>query len=91
MTLLTLHDLHSRRGATFGEVNGAECVLDHGDAAAEYDFLRESAGALDLSFRGRLCVTGSDRVEFLHGQVTNNVKTLAELVQLVMKVRGNGA
>lgn len=41
-----------------------------------YQFLRESAGLLDTSSRGRLCVTGADRVRFLNGQVTNNVKDL---------------
>jgi folate-binding protein YgfZ len=43
----------------------------------DYKFIVESAGVLDLSSRGRLCVTGSDRVRFLNGQVTNNVKDLA--------------
>jgi folate-binding protein YgfZ len=46
-------------------------------SATEYHFLAESAGVLDLSSRGRLCVTGTDRVRFLNGQVTNNVKDLA--------------
>src|SRR6185295_19092903 len=36
-----------------------------------------TAGVLDLSFRSRLCLTGSDRQRFLNGQVTNNVKDLA--------------
>lgn len=31
---------------------------------------------LDLSFRSRVCLTGNDRVRFLHGQVTNDVKKL---------------
>ena len=35
-----------------------------------------AAGVMDLSFRGRLCLTGADRVRFLNGQVTNNVKDL---------------
>jgi len=43
----------------------------------EYKFVAEVAGVLDLSSRGRLCVTGADRVRFLNGQVTNNVKDLA--------------
>jgi folate-binding protein YgfZ len=29
-----------------------------------------------LSFRSRICLTGADRVRFLHGQVTNDVKRL---------------
>jgi aminomethyltransferase len=31
---------------------------------------------MDLSFRGRLCLTGADRRRLLNGQVTNNVKDL---------------
>src|SRR5260370_39160795 len=42
----------------------------------EYGFLRESAAVIDLSSRSRLCVAGADRVRFLNGQVTNNVKDL---------------
>ncbi|HTI72838.1 MAG TPA: glycine cleavage T C-terminal barrel domain-containing protein, partial [Candidatus Limnocylindria bacterium] len=30
----------------------------------------------DLSFRGRICLTGADRVRLLNGQVTNDVKKL---------------
>jgi folate-binding protein YgfZ len=42
----------------------------------EYGFLHESAAVIDLSSRSRLCVAGTDRVRFLNGQVTNNVKDL---------------
>jgi folate-binding protein YgfZ len=76
MTSLSLHEFHAALGARFADVNGCEVVNDYGDVPAEHAALRESAGALDLSFRGRLCVTGGDRVRFLHGQVTNNVKDL---------------
>ena len=62
--------------ARFAEVNGLEVVEHYGDALAEYAALRASAGILDLSFRGRLCLTGADAVRLLHGQVTNNVKDL---------------
>lgn len=43
---------------------------------AEYAALRQTAGVLDLSFRSRICLTGADRVRFLHGQVTNDIKCL---------------
>jgi folate-binding protein YgfZ len=49
---------------------------NYGDVQAEHRALWESAGVLDLSFRGRLCLAGADRVRFLHGQVTNDVKSL---------------
>jgi folate-binding protein YgfZ len=53
-----------------------EIVNDYGDWLAECAALRQSAGVLDLSFRSRICLTGADRVRFLHGQVTNDVKKL---------------
>ena len=43
---------------------------------AEYRALTESAGWLDLSRRGRLCLLGADREKFLHGQVTNDILKL---------------
>src|SRR5271170_2722066 len=76
MTALALHELHHGLGARFAEVNGCEAVDDYGDTMAEYTALRQTAGAFDLSFRGRICLTGADRVRFLNGQVTNNVKDL---------------
>ena len=51
-------------------------MADYGDALAEHAALHETAGVLDLSFRSRLCLTGADRVRFLHGQITNDVKRL---------------
>lgn len=76
MQPLALHEFHHALNARFTEVNGAETVGDYGDSLAEYTALREGAGVLDLSFRGRICLTGADRVRFLHGQVTNDVKRL---------------
>ena len=77
MSQLSLHEFHHRLGAQFGEVAGEEAVLHYGDTLAEHAALRQSAGVLDLSFRGRICIVGADRARFLHGQVTNNVKDLA--------------
>jgi folate-binding protein YgfZ len=74
--ILPLHEFHAGLGARFTTVNAAEAVADYGDVLAEHTALRETAGVLDLSFRSRLCLTGADRVRFLHGQITNDVKRL---------------
>jgi glycine cleavage system aminomethyltransferase T len=74
MVSLLLHEFHEDIGARFTEVNGQEAVLNYAAPLAEKEALNESAGVLDLSFRGRLCLLGADRVKFLNGQVTNNVK-----------------
>jgi folate-binding protein YgfZ len=76
MEPLILREFHHELNAQFAELNGAEIVSDYGDVLAEHAALRESAGVLDMSFRGRICLTGADRVRFLHGQVTNDVKRL---------------
>src|SRR6185503_9749566 len=76
MARLTLHDFHQSLNASFTDVNGAEVVSHYGDALGEHTALWETAGVMDLSFRSRLCLTGADRVRFLHGQVTNDVNKL---------------
>ncbi|MEA2375235.1 MAG: hypothetical protein QOD53_1698 [Thermoleophilaceae bacterium] len=45
--------------------------------AADYDLLREAAGLVDRSARGKLRLTGAEAAEFLQGQVTNDVEGLA--------------
>jgi len=76
MEKLSLHVLHQGFGARFSSLNGMEIVADYGDPLAEYRVLHDAAGVLDLNFRGRICLTGADRVRFLHGQVTNDIKGL---------------
>lgn len=73
---LALHEFHQSQGAKFGALNGAEIVSDYGNVLSEHQALCATAGVLDLSFRSRICLTGADRVRFLHGQVTNDVKKL---------------
>jgi aminomethyltransferase len=77
MEHLELHEFHQTLGATFTRVNEAEAVAAYGDTLAEYSALVENSGIADLSFRSRICLTGGDRVRFLHGQVTNDIKGLS--------------
>jgi folate-binding protein YgfZ len=58
------------------KLNGVALTGNYGDVRAEHQALWESAGVLNFSIRGRLCLAGGDRVRFLHGQVTNDVKSL---------------
>jgi tRNA-modifying protein YgfZ len=46
-------------------------------ATTEYDRLREAAGLVDRSYRGKLRLTGGEAAEYLQGQVTNDVEALA--------------
>jgi folate-binding protein YgfZ len=77
MKPLTLHNFHAARTAAFCDLNGLEAVAHYQDPSAEYAAIHERASVLDLSFRSRLCLTGADRLRFLHGQVTNDVLGLA--------------
>src|SRR4051794_39756304 len=45
-------------------------------ASTEYDRLRESAGLVDRSYRGKLRLTGGEAADYLQGQVTNDVEGL---------------
>ncbi|MBI1840303.1 MAG: aminomethyl transferase family protein [Verrucomicrobia bacterium] len=72
-----LREAHARAGAAFVEIGSAEVVNDYGSALEEHSALTQTAAALDLSFRSRLCLLGADRKPFLHGQVTQQVKELA--------------
>jgi folate-binding protein YgfZ len=56
---------------------GASAVPDFGDVRAEFQALLSSCGLYDLSGRARISVTGEDRVRWLNGMVSNNVRDLA--------------
>ena len=45
-------------------------------ATTEYERLREAAGLVDRSARGKLVLEGAEAAEFLQGQVTNDVEAL---------------
>jgi folate-binding protein YgfZ len=76
-TRLGLHDLHQRAGARFGEADGCVVPIDYGDVRAEHAAVRAGAGVIDRSHRGAIEATGRDRADFLHGMLSNDVKSLA--------------
>ena len=63
-------------GATFVQRFGVEVPEEFGDPGVEYQAARTGAGLVDLSFRGMLQLTGSERLRWLNGQITNEVKSL---------------
>src|SRR5947209_7923660 len=62
------------------EQDGCVVPAHFGDARAEYEAVRGSAGAglFDLSSRGRVEVSGGEAVQFLNGMVTNDVARLED-------------
>jgi len=72
-----LCELARARGATCIEVGGFSVPAAFGDPAAEWRALCEDAALVDLAFRERVRVGGADRVDFLQGMLSNDVRTLA--------------
>jgi folate-binding protein YgfZ len=60
-----------------GEYRGATTAASFGNPQAEFTALRTGCGVYDLGFRSKIQLTGSDRVRWLNGMVTNNVRDLA--------------
>jgi folate-binding protein YgfZ len=59
------------------EYRGATTAAHFGDPQAEFAALRGGCGVYDLGFRVKISFTGGDRVRWLNGMVTNNIRDLA--------------
>jgi folate-binding protein YgfZ len=60
-----------------GDYRGATSAACFTDPQAELRALRTACGVYDLGFRARISLTGGDRVRWLNGMVTNNIRDLA--------------
>jgi folate-binding protein YgfZ len=60
-----------------GEYRGATTAACFSDPQAEFAALQTSCGVYDLGFRAKIALTGTDRVRWLNGMVTNNIRDLA--------------
>jgi folate-binding protein YgfZ len=79
-------------GATFVERCGVEMPKHYGDPLVEYEAARVGVGLVDFSFRGLLRLTGRERLRWLNGQITNDVKTLKPgegLLAAVLNAKGH--
>jgi len=56
--------------------NSTSLAADFGDAKAEFAALLSGCGVFDASSRAKIALTGGDRVRWLNGMVTNNVRDL---------------
>jgi folate-binding protein YgfZ len=54
-----------------------EPAADYGDVRAEFTAMVSGCAVYDLSGRAKIKLTGSDRVRWLNGMITNNVRDLA--------------
>ncbi len=49
---------------------------DYGDVRSEFQALTSASGVYDLGSRAKISLSGSDRVRWLNGMVTNNIRDL---------------
>lgn len=59
-----------------GSYRGAETAASFGDGAAEFKALLQGAAVFDMSWQAKLIFGGRDRVRWMNGMVTNNVRDL---------------
>jgi aminomethyltransferase len=71
-----LHTHHTQLGASFEEVSGWEVPAHYGNVAAEHRAVRQAVGIADLSHRGKIRVTGDDRVKWLQSIISNDILPL---------------
>ncbi len=64
-------------GANPTEHPVATPASDFGDVRAEFQSLLSDCGLYDLNWRAKIAVTGDDRLRWLNGMVSNNVRDLA--------------
>jgi folate-binding protein YgfZ len=64
------------RGGVVGTLGDVRVMLHYGDPAREIAALRRDTALVDLSWRGVIEMSGRDRVRFLHGMCTNDIKKL---------------
>ncbi|MBI4526231.1 MAG: aminomethyl transferase family protein [Deltaproteobacteria bacterium] len=75
--LSPLADHHRRKGAPLVDREGWLMPLNFGDPLREYRSVRSGVGILDLCDRGLLRFEGPDRVSYLQGMVSNDLKSLS--------------
>jgi len=76
MSVATIKKL-AASGARLGSYRGAETPTTFGDPGAEFRALLAGCALFDMSWQAKLVLSGEDRVRWLNGMVTNNVRDLA--------------
>ncbi len=74
---MTLQDKLASAGARLAKYRGADTPVSFSDTASEFRALLESAAVFDMSWQAKLVLSGEDRVRWLNGMVTNNIRDLA--------------
>ena len=64
-------------GTAVADYRGATTAARFGDPQAELVVLHDGCGVYDLGYRAKISLSGGDRVRWLNGMVTNNIRDLA--------------
>ncbi len=75
ITALQIH-ADALGAARVEEYRGATTAASFGDSQAEFSALCTGCGVHDLGYRAKVSLTGGDRVRWLNGMVTNNIRDL---------------
>ncbi len=65
------------RPLSLGDYRGCTTAARFSDPQLEFSALLNGCGLYDLGYRARLLLTGGDRVRWMNGIVTNNIRDLA--------------
>jgi len=76
MSVTAIHDKLAASGARLGSFRGAGTPGSFGDTKAEFRAFLEGCAVFDMSWQAKLVLTGEDRVRWLNGMVTNNIRDL---------------
>lgn len=76
MKTLALHTQHEALDATFQPCGEWEVPFHYGNSLSEYESIHQRAGLADLSLRGKIMVTGDDRVTWLQSLISNDILPL---------------
>lgn len=78
MKRTSLYETHHALEATFTDsYENWELVAHFTDPDQEHHAVRQGVGVVDLSYRGRLRLTGGDRATYLHRIISNDVEGLS--------------
>ena len=72
MKQTVLHQKHLQAKAKMTDFQGWQVPLQYTDALAEYHAVRTTAGLFDISYLGRIEVTGQDAAALLQKTFTRN-------------------
>jgi folate-binding protein YgfZ len=76
MKQFPLHSQHLSLGAHFQNVGDWETPEHYGDSVQEHLAVRKGVGISDLSSRGKIRITGEDRVTWLQSIISNDILPL---------------